>query len=77
MDDGGLHKSGVKISTYCFELDHIKNLQIVLQTNFGIKSSIWTKKEGYIIYIPKIEINKLISIIKPFMLASMYYKVVK
>ena len=40
MDDGGVHNSGMIISTYCFKPDEIKILQIALENKFRLKSKI-------------------------------------
>jgi hypothetical protein len=74
MDDGGVHSSGMIISTYNFNSHHINLLQKALKKNFDLDTSVFNKKEGLIIYFPKNQLSKLSNIVKKFMIPNMYYK---
>lgn len=80
MDDGSKHSTGgVLLHTNSFTLSEVKTLQQFLLEKYGLDSS-YTKKpsleqnRGYIIYIPKRHLSLFISIIKPYVVSSMYYK---
>lgn len=74
MDDGGVHSSGMILSTYKFNSHHISLLQKALKKNFDLDTSVFNKKEGLIIYFPKNQLPKLSNIVKNFMIPNMYYK---
>lgn len=80
MDDGSKHAAGgVLLHTNSFTFKEIQTLQKLLLEKYGLKSS-YTKKpslnldRGYIIYISKEYLSLFISIVKPYMVSSMYYK---
>lgn len=80
MDDGSKHScGGVQFHTNCFTLDEVQTLQGFLYQKYGLNST-RTKKQGmdpnrgYILYIPKKDLPLFISIVKPYMHPSMYYK---
>ena len=77
MDDGGLVGSGLKLSNQNFIKNDLYILQSALYLKWGISTSL--HKTGvlnqYIIYIPKSEISKVQSIVKPFIVKSMFYKI--
>lgn len=77
MDDGTYHKNkGIRFCTNGFTLNEIKFLGSILLNKFGFSYSI--HKTGsinqYGLYIPKGNLEKLITLIKPYMHPSMYYK---
>lgn len=74
MDDGGIHPSGMILSTYCFSMKDMRLLQKALHTKFDIETNVLLRKAGPIIYIPKSQLPKLSKIVKKFMVPSMYYK---
>ena len=74
MDDGGIHPSGMIISTYNFKLNHIILLQKSLKNNFDLDTSVFNNKNGLVLYFPKNQLSKLSNIVKNFMVPSMYYK---
>ena len=80
MDDGGKHSTGgVLLHTNSFTYKEIQILQEFLLEKYRLKSS-YTKKptldldRGYIIYILKECLSLFVSIVKPYMVPSMYYK---
>jgi ubiquinol-cytochrome c reductase cytochrome b subunit len=74
MDDGGVHPSGMKISTYNFKLNDIILLQNALKSNFDLITSVFNQKNGLVLYFPKNQLAKLSKIVKQFFVPSMYHK---
>jgi len=77
MDDGCFIKNrGVKFCTNSFTLKEIKYLGSILQSKFGLDFTI--HKTGvlnqYNLYLPKNNMKKLIDLVKPYMVPTMYYK---
>lgn len=78
MDDGCLVKNrGFKFATNCFTLAEIKFVASILNSKYNLNTSI--HKTGvnnqYNIYIPKTSLNDLVSIVKPHVHPTMYYKI--
>jgi ubiquinol-cytochrome c reductase cytochrome b subunit len=74
MDDGGVHPSGMIISTYNFTFNDIILLQKALKLNFDLDTSVFNNKNGFVLYFPKNQLPKLSNIVKKFMVPSMYHK---
>ncbi|MEK7178287.1 MAG: hypothetical protein AAB721_01360 [Patescibacteria group bacterium] len=77
MDDGtnelGYSKS-LRINTQCFSLTEHKKLQQILQVKFGIISTLNKDKDMYRLRIAKSSMDKLISLVNPYIIPSMLYK---
>ena len=69
MDDGSLksklHRARI-INTQCFNESDLKRLQDMLLKKFNINTTLRNQKEGKQIYIPSTDIQKFVSIIKPY-----------
>ena len=76
MDDGSKCGSSVKIATNCFSSEEILYLCEILGNKYKITTSIISggKNKGYCIYIYKCSLLQFSSIVKPFILPSLYYK---
>ena len=74
MDDGCAEYAGVSFNTQCFSLKEVRFLSQILKENFGIDSTIRKNKNGWIIYIPKNNLNKFTSIVKKYLLPDFLYK---
>lgn len=78
MDDGSLkykfHRARI-INTQCFNELDLKRLQDMLSKKFNINTTLRNQKEGKQIYIPSTDIEKFVSIIKPYIHKSMEYKI--
>ncbi len=78
MDDGSLkskfHRARI-INTQCFNKDDIGRLQDMLLNKFNVYTTTRKQKDGTQIYIPSSDVEKFISIIKPFIIPSMEYKI--
>lgn len=76
MDDGSRCMPSVRIATDCFTEKEVLFLCEVLKVKYGILSSkVSTGRKGsYYLYIRKSSLPLFSSIVKPYMLPSMYYK---
>jgi len=76
MDDGSYSRGIIDISTYSFSLQEIYYLQECLKEKFKIEATFYKDRDkGYRMYCRKKETNKLISIIYPYIIPSMMYKI--
>lgn len=75
-DDGGRVGSGLKLATNSFTFEDTTRLSLVLNNLYGIKSSV--QKTGidgqFHIYIWSESMPKVRELVKPYMVASMLYK---
>ena len=79
MDDGGIDGKGLRLYTNSFLKESLELLQFVLANKFGIKSNIVhiNKRRNlnqYKLYIKVESMDLLRTLVKPFMLPTMYYK---
>lgn len=75
MDDGGIHNKGMMLSIYCFSHEDITLLCDVLREKYQLKTTIHNRKAGSIIYVWPESMDQLRSIVLPYMVSSMCYKV--
>lgn len=75
MDDGGVRNKGMMLSTYCFSYDDNILICSILNEKYGLKCTIHSKKAGFSIYVWPDSMRKLRSIVLPYMVSSMHYKV--
>lgn len=77
MDDGSikskLHRARI-INTQGFTKNEVSKLIEVLWKNFEIRAQLRKQKEGYQIYLLAETISRFVSIVLPYMLPSMMYK---
>jgi hypothetical protein len=78
--DGHFEKNtgGITIYTDSYTPAEVELLQSILLDKYGIKTSHYNNghgKEQYIIRIPKREVPKLQALVKPYIAASMAYRV--
>src|SRR6266702_2372860 len=78
MDDGSRKGKGASIATNCFTLEEVNFLCKVLKSKYNIiaTSNKCGKNKGHIIYIHSNSMKLFISIVKPYLLHSLYYKLV-
>ena len=79
QDDGHKDGNGLVLCTECFTLTEVELLISVLRDNFGLTSTIRERKQkgkhiGWRIYIRAENKDKLISLVKPYFVPSMLYK---
>lgn len=78
MDDGSLkskHHRARIINTQSFDDKSLERLRSMLLNKFHIATTLRKQKEGFQLYIPSTEIDKFISLIQPFIIPSMEYKI--
>jgi hypothetical protein len=75
QDDGSRHGSGLHISVYAFTNEDVDKLMYTLQDKFNLKCSIhYNRDKKPRIYIFKESMENLISLVKPFFVKEMLYK---
>ena len=75
MDDGIRQGSGFHISVYGFTNSDVDKLMFTLQDKFNLKCSIHYNKDNKPrIYIFKESLETLISLVKPYFIKEMLYK---
>ncbi len=78
MDDGScksrFHKARI-LNTQGFDDCDLQILREMLTQKFNIATTLRNQREGKQIYIPSLEIDKFIDLIKPFIVPSMEYKI--
>ena len=75
MDDGSKHGTGLHISVYAFINNDVDKLMFTLQKKFNIKCSIHYNRDNKPrIYIFKESMDHLITMVKPYFINEMLYK---
>ena len=75
QDDGSKHGDGLHISVYGFNSADVDKLMFTLQDKFNLKCSIHYNKDNKPrIYIFKESLETLISLVKPYFIKEMLYK---
>lgn len=78
MDDGSIksnHHRARILNTQGFIQEDIERLQKVLTDRFKIITTRRKQKEGEQIYIPSLQVEQFICLIRPYILPSMEYKI--
>jgi hypothetical protein len=82
MDDGSKSKTQYRIATCNFSKEDCKTLSNIINQKFGFSSTVQicrtvnSNKQYYQIYIPKKDVALFNSIVDPYMVQSMRYKLV-
>ena len=72
MDDGSYSKKKIDISTYAFSLSEIEILQKCLKKIFDVDAKYYRDRDkGYRMYCNQRETEKLVKIIRPYIIPSM------
>lgn len=75
MDDGSKQGKGLHISVYAFNNEDVDKLMFVLQDKFNLKCSIhYNRHNKPRIFIFKESMENLITLVKPYFIAEMLYK---
>ena len=74
MDDGYKSNKGFYICTESFNLSEHQLLINVLKNNFNLDSNVHQTTNGYRLYIFSTSKDKLIELIKPYLINHFYYK---
>ena len=76
MDDGSYSRSAIDISTYSFTLKEIRKLLKIIKDKFSTQGKFFKDRDkGYRTYFSVSETQKLIKVIKPYIIDSMKYKI--
>ena len=76
MDDGGADYAGLNIQTHNFELGEVERMAAALAERFGFRAGTRANKGRWIIYLPASSVGSLRSIIGPYVLPELRYKLV-
>jgi recombination protein RecA len=76
MDDGSADHCGVTIQTHSFDLVEVERLVRALSEGFDIVATIRANKRHSILYIGKQQLPAFESIVRPFILEELEYKLV-
>ena len=77
MDDGSRKSKrgrGLYLNTQSFNDKSIHTLQLMIDRDFGIKTTVRMQQDGSQIYIPAKSTLQFVEIVKPFVIPSMRYK---
>ena len=75
MDDGSKHGDGLHISVYSFNKADVDKLMFTLQDKFNLKCSIHYNRDNRPrIYVFKESMDHLITLVKPYFINEMLYK---
>ena len=77
MDDGYKCKQGVCFATHCYSLESLEILQQILKENFDLSKHhviSLTGESSWRLYISKSKMPRFASLVKPYMLDCMMYK---
>jgi hypothetical protein len=75
MDDGSKQEKGLHISVYAFSNEDVDKLMFVLQDKFNLKCSIHYNRDNKPrIFIFKESMENLITLVKPYFIPEMLYK---
>jgi len=79
MDDGSKSSKGLKLSTNSFTFQDCHLLSQVLYDNFNLKSSVQSAgaPNQYVIYIWKDSMPLLRTIVSPYIIPEMKYKIIE
>jgi len=75
MGDGGFKSKGIFLCTDSYSIQDVVRLMNVLIIRYDLKCTLHKSNEGYRIYISRNSVGKVVEIVKPHLIPSMYYKV--
>jgi hypothetical protein len=75
MDDGSKQNNGLHLNVYAFDEAGVQRLMETLQKKYSLTCTIHNHKMGLRIYIPQESMPTLRTIVKPYIIPSMLYKV--
>lgn len=74
MNDGSASSAGVRISTEGFSFGDVSRLHDALKKNFDLVTTLPRHGDKWVLYFPKSQCGRLSTIVKPFMVHSMWCK---
>ncbi len=75
MGDGSYKSKGLVLCTDSFSLFEVVKLMNVLIIKYELKCTLHVEENRYRIYISRTSMDKVVKIIKPYLIPSMYYKI--
>lgn len=75
MGDGGFKSKGIYLCTDCYTIQNVVRLMNVLIIRYELKCTLHKSSKNYRIYISRKSVGKVVELIKPYLIPSMYYKV--
>lgn len=75
MGDGGFKSKGIFLCTDSYSIQDVVRLMNVLIIRYDLKCTLHRSNENYRIYISRNSVGKVVEIVKPHLITSMYYKV--
>ena len=75
MGDGGFKSKGIFLCTDSYSIQDVVRLMNVLIIRYDLKCTLHRSDENYRIYISRNSVGKVVEIVKPYLITSMYYKV--
>jgi hypothetical protein len=75
MGDGGFKSKGIYICTDSYTIQDTVRLMNVLIIRYDLKCTLHRSNENYRIYVSRNSMDKLVEVVKPYLITSMYYKV--
>ena len=74
MDDGAADHAGVTFQTHSFSLDEVQLLSRAMDDLFHLATRIRKNRDRWIIYVPAASMDRLQSLVRPWLLAEFAYK---
>ena len=74
MGDGGFKSKGIFICTDSYSIQDVVRIMNVLIIRYDLKCTLHKYADRYRIYISRKSIHKVVKIVKPHFVPSMYYK---
>ena len=75
MGDGGFKSKGIFLCTDSYSIQDVVRLMNVLIIRYDLRCTLHKSNENYRIYISRNSVGKVLEIVKPYLIPSMYYKV--
>lgn len=75
MGDGGFKSKGIFICTDSYSIQDVVRIINVLIIRYDLKCTLHKSNENYRIYISRNSVHKVVRIVKPHLIPSMYYKI--
>lgn len=74
MDDGCAEYAGLSFSTHCFTSKEIELLKAAMKEKFMVDATSRRNKNGWILYVPKKNVDRFYEIVWPYLLPEFRYK---
>ena len=75
MGDGGFKSKGIFLCIDSYSIQDVVRLMNVLIIRYDLKCTLHKSNGGHRIYISRKSVRKVVEIVKPYFISSMYYKV--